>query len=102
MAGQLSDDLRYIIPKNVRKTKHTFSFLSINGEFVLIDADLMPGGWNRFCMLANKKTKHFSLYFNDKIAYQANTYPRELDQGNLWVLGFDKDGEGEKDKFFEL
>ena len=94
-AGSLSDDLRYIIPSNVRKTKHVFSFISLNGEFVMIEADIKPGSWNRFCLLVNKNRPYFSLYFNDKIAYQADTYPRELDEGNLWVLGMEKAGEGE-------
>ena len=94
-AGEFSDDLRYIIPNKVRKSKHVFSFININGEFVLINADLKPGSWNRFCLLVNRENKHFSLYFNDKIAYEADTFPRELDQGNLWVLGLEKEGECE-------
>ena len=61
----------------------------------MIEADLKPGSWNRFCLLVDKSRKHFSLYFNDKIAYQADTYPSELDEGNLWVLGMEKAGEGE-------
>ena len=61
----------------------------------MIDADLKPGSWNRFCLLVDKNRKYFSLYFNDKIAYQADIYPKEFDQGNLWVLGLEKAGEGE-------
>ena len=61
----------------------------------MIEADIKPGSWNRFCLLVNKNRPYFSLYFNDKIAYQADTYPRELDEGNLWVLGLEKAGEGE-------
>ena len=96
-AGVQSDDLRYLIPSNVRKTKHIFTFISLNREFIRIDADLKPGSWNRFCLLVDKTIRHFSLYFNDKTVYQTNTYtyPREIDQGNLWVLGFEKVGVGE-------
>ena len=96
-AGVQSDDLRYLIPSNVRKTKHIFTFISLNREFIRIDADLKPGSWNRFCLLVDKTRRHFSLYFNDKTVYQTKTYtyPREIDQGNLWVLGFEKVGVGE-------
>ena len=94
-AGIKSDDLQYLIPSNARKTKHIFTFIPQNGEFRRIDADLKPGSWNRFCLLVDKNMKHFSLYINDKTVYQANTYPRGLDEGNLWVLGLEKDGVGE-------
>ena len=92
--GVNSDDLHYLIPENYQ-SKHSHTFISVNGDFVRIEADLMPGVWNRFCFLVSKSIKQFSLFINEKKVYSADGYPAEFDAGNLWLLGYYEQGEGE-------
>ena len=101
-SGEKSDDLHYLIPTNFR-SKKSVTFISLNGDFVKINADLEPAIWNRFCFLVNKSGKRFSLYINDEMVYKADDYPAEFDAGNLWLLGSPNTGQaGSKGTFNEL
>ena len=88
-----ADDLHYLIQRGYQ-SKHSQTFISFNGDFVMIDADLKPGVWNRFCFLVSK-SKEFSVYINDRKVYSAIDYPAEFDGGNLWLLGYYEGGVGE-------